>query len=116
VARGRVVRWEEGAGDSGDAPIEREIAGVEECWIADWHEEDGTGFSWHDIESSVVALAGRMDTAGAELRHVYTSTLPRVDFVAGLVGRGVWCTDLNWRDLQWAAAYRNFAALADADL
>lgn len=119
VKAARSVRWEEDSGEgSAVAPelAEREVAGVEEVWIGDWHRDDGVGFSWHDVENTAAAVAVVIEKAGADLRQVYFSSPARRELVQGLSNRGLWVNDVAWKDAQWATAYLNFAALADAGL
>jgi len=117
VPRGHSVSWEtaRSVGDGDEAEVvvdkqERELARVTEELLLDWHREDGNDFSWLDVESTIAEVCKR--TPG--LRQITLARPARADLVFNLQRVGVYCFDTMWRDIEFAAAYRNLLAVMDA--
>lgn len=107
------VEWQETADDT-TTTANREVGYVAEQWIGDWHTDDGSTFSWQDIEVTVVQAVEKILAAGGEFRALWVSKFPKRDMLGALVGAGILVHDLNWAGVPLTAAYNNYIALLSA--
>lgn len=109
----RLVPWES-VDETGNvtATQEREIAYIYEELICDWHSDDGEPWNWVDVEEVITRVCKKISsTPGARLRRVSFAEFSRPEFMKSLRMRGVPVFDTKWRDMAFAAAYRNLATV-----
>ncbi len=117
VKAGHRVKWEE-LGADGEIldSRERAVKFITEELVCQWDNSDGAGFKWIDVMETVVQIARRLEKDGATLRQVSFAQFCRPDIVSNLRNRGAWAVETGWKDAQFAAAFRNLIAIAQAKL
>ncbi|HEY0073747.1 MAG TPA: carboxypeptidase-like regulatory domain-containing protein [Abditibacteriaceae bacterium] len=117
VKPGHLLKWEDigASGEILDAK-ERQVKFITEEIVCNWDNSDGSPFEWLDVVEVICKIADRIGQAEGTLRQVSFAQFCRPDIIEHLKMRGCWATETNWRDLQFAGAYRNFRSIQAARL
>ncbi len=117
VKPGHRVKWEDigASGEILDAK-ERQIKFITEEVVCHWDNSDGTPFQWIDVVEVICKIADRIAKANGTLRQISFAQFCRPDVIEHLKMRGCWALETNWRELQFAGAYRNLRSILAAKL
>jgi hypothetical protein len=117
VKPGLRVLWQDVSPDGLELDAkERQIKFITEELVCNWDNSDGEGFRWLDVSEIIAKIAGILSAKGAVLRQASFAQFCRPEMLKNLQTRGVYAVETEWRDIHFAAAFRNLVALGESKL
>lgn len=117
VKPGLRVIWQDVSPDGLELDAkERQIKFIQEEVVCQWDNSDGEGFRWLDVSEIIAKIAATISGKGGMLRQVSFAQFCRPEMLKNLQMRGVYAVETEWRDIHFAAAFRNLIALGESKL